>query len=94
MLDEGRPSSTERGYGAPHRRRREAALFRDPYCKCKGCPSCSLHAGCWRPSTESDHVVPKHLGGPDDLTNYQGLCGQCHRSKSAGEASALLLRAG
>ncbi len=91
VRDEGRPSSTKRDYGAAHRRRRETVLCRDPYCKCKGCGSCSLIAGCWRPSNEADHVVPKSLGGSNDLSNYQGMCDQCHCEKSAGEARELML---
>lgn len=80
-----RGSSTQRGYGVAHRRRREATLQRDPYCKCRGCGSCNRIGGCWRPSNQSDHIVPKHLGGSDDLENYQGLCDRCHDEKTLDE---------
>lgn len=32
---------------------------------------------------EVDHVIPLHKGGPDDDTNLQGLCGGCHKAKTA-----------
>ena len=82
---EGRGSSTQRGYGVAHRRRREEVLQRDPYCKCKGCGSCQRTGGCWRPSNQADHVIPKELGGSDDLGNYQGMCDRCHDEKTLDE---------
>ncbi len=30
---------------------------------------------------EVDHRIPKKLGGTDDLSNLQGLCIHCNRSK-------------
>ena len=32
-------------------------------------------------SLEVDHIVPKSLGGADDITNYQALCYTCNASK-------------
>ena len=36
-------------------------------------------------ATELDHPVPLALGGADDETNLQGLCGVCHLAKSIRE---------
>jgi 5-methylcytosine-specific restriction protein A len=35
---------------------------------------------------EVDHVVPLWDGGADDETNYQSLCVECHKVKTAAEA--------
>jgi len=32
---------------------------------------------------EVDHVVPLFRGGADDQTNYQSLCVECHKVKTA-----------
>ena len=30
---------------------------------------------------EVDHIVPKNLGGVDDISNYQALCYTCNAQK-------------
>lgn len=37
-------------------------------------------------ATELDHIVPLHLGGADDESNFQSLCHDCHAAKTADEA--------
>lgn len=37
-------------------------------------------------ATELDHIVPLWQAGTDDPSNLQGLCGDCHRTKTAREA--------
>ncbi|WP_307724421.1 HNH endonuclease [Pseudoduganella lurida] len=58
-----------------------AALFaRDPLCaECR-------RQGRAVPATQRDHIIPLSEGGPDDETNEQGLCGECHEVKSRAEA--------
>ena len=34
-------------------------------------------------ATELDHIVPLHKGGSDEPENWQGLCNECHRDKTA-----------
>ena len=38
---------------------------------------------------EVDHIVPKSLGGADDLTNYQALCYSCNASKGNRDSTDL-----
>jgi 5-methylcytosine-specific restriction enzyme A len=38
------------------------------------------------PSTIADHIRPKAEGGTDERDNYQGICGPCHRDKTARES--------
>lgn len=49
------------------------------------CVHCDRH-GRVTPAVEVDHAVPLHLGGREDRTNLQGLCGNCHKLKTAAEA--------
>jgi 5-methylcytosine-specific restriction endonuclease McrA len=36
------------------------------------------------PATELDHIIPLHKGGEDnDPDNWQGLCAECHKDKTA-----------
>ena len=60
-----------------------AALFsRDPLCaECR-------RQGYVRPATKRDHIVSLADGGPDDETNEQGLCDECHDAKSLQERIA------
>lgn len=37
------------------------------------------------PAVELDHRIPLHKGGPDTEDNWQGLCVECHRIKSAAD---------
>jgi 5-methylcytosine-specific restriction endonuclease McrA len=52
--------------------RRARILTRDPVCRLCGV----------RPSSQADHIIP---GDDHGDTNLQGVCGECHRIKSARE---------
>ena len=43
------------------------------------CELCGISAD--EKSIEVDHILPKSLGGKDDLTNYQALCYSCNAAK-------------
>lgn len=47
------------------------------------CRSC----GEWSDQLEIDHIVPMWEGGSDDVFNLQPLCVECHKEKSAEEAT-------
>jgi 5-methylcytosine-specific restriction endonuclease McrA len=69
---------------------RKRVLERDPICMCRGCKTCTPQ-GCYRASTDDDHIQPLSLGGyagTDVDWNHQGLCRQCHKVKSNKEALA------
>jgi len=36
-------------------------------------------------ANQLDHVIPLYKGGADDESNYQSLCVECHKIKSAEE---------
>jgi 5-methylcytosine-specific restriction endonuclease McrA len=40
-------------------------------------------AYCDEPSETIDHVIPRHRGGTDDLSNLIGACAFCNQSKGA-----------
>jgi 5-methylcytosine-specific restriction endonuclease McrA len=40
---------------------------------------------CGSPASHVDHVIPKHKGGTDELSNLQALCSGCHTFKTAAE---------
>lgn len=83
--DEKRGNSNSRGYGAKWRRLRKLVLNRDPICKCVD-DSCQCGGGgCMKASTDADHIIPKRDGGLDRMPNLQGLCHDCHSSKTARE---------
>lgn len=44
------------------------------------CQLCGVHSSERR--IEVDHVVPRSLGGTNDLANLQALCDECNRGKS------------
>lgn len=73
-LDARRPNSARRGYDARWRRARLMFLARNPFC---------VHCGA--PANEVDHVIPKRRGGLDDESNWQALCGTCHKRKTQKE---------
>ena len=58
---------------------RQAALSRDGY----SCVECGGAA------QEVDHIVPRAMGGEDDLWNLQSLCIPCHRRKTKREAGMI-----
>lgn len=43
-------------------------------------------------ATEVDHIIPLCNGGQDDESNYQSLCSNHHKAKSAGEAKTRAMR--
>lgn len=56
---------------------RAAWLRRNPLCsKC-------LAGGVVRAADEVDHVVPLFKGGADHESNYDSLCLECHKAKTA-----------
>lgn len=40
-------------------------------------------AACWGPAEHLDHIIPLSRGGCDGVHNFQWLCADCNRSKSA-----------
>lgn len=77
-LDQDRPPSSKRGYGAEWRKYRIDYLMRHPLCvQCEAVV----------PSTVVDHI--KDHGGDYNLfwdpNNHQALCKHCHDSKTAKE---------
>jgi len=77
-----RKSRQERGYGRAHELMRESVLQEEPLCR-----AClDMKPPRYTPSTIADHVVPKAEGGGDERENYQGLCAECSRIKTAREA--------
>lgn len=56
------------------------ALFFSHYPLCKHCQA----EGRITIATELDHITPLDKGGEDDdPDNWQGLCRECHRAKTA-----------
>lgn len=85
FADRRRGSRHERGYGTAWQRVREVVLRRDGgLCRCARCTA----SGEVRVAHEVDHVVPKHLGGTDDLDNLRAINRECHAAKTAAEALA------
>lgn len=41
-------------------------------------------------ATEVDHIVPKRLGGRDEIENLQALCKSCHSRKTMMERSGVV----
>lgn len=70
-----RGGSTRRGYDRQWRKRRLTVLQRDPLC------TLCLAQGRIRPSTEADHIVPKHRGGTDEFSNLRGVCKRCNAGR-------------
>lgn len=78
-----RGTSTERGYGARHRRWRTAVLARWPVC-CR----CRTVDRRITPATVADHIVPwkgRHASLRFSIENGQGLCAPCHNVKGKHE---------
>ena len=51
------------------------------------CELCGIRAD--DKALEVDHIVPKSLGGADDITNYQALCYSCNASKGNRDSTDL-----
>lgn len=47
-----------------------------------------LALGVYTEATDLDHVIPLHLGGKDDDSNRQSLCGPHHKEKTLLEKKA------
>lgn len=75
-------STTARGYGHDWRKLRLQVLRRDEYL----CVKCA-QAGLVVEATDVDHIIPKHDGGTNDMSNLQSLCSPCHKEKTAKEDS-------
>jgi 5-methylcytosine-specific restriction protein A len=71
---------THRMTGTPLQRRNAKLRRERPYCVI-----CTKE-GKKRLFDEVDHVIPLHMGGPDDDSNIQGLCYEHHMQKSLKEA--------
>jgi 5-methylcytosine-specific restriction enzyme A len=73
--------------GRPWRRLRLYVLERDKYqCQpCKAIGRISL-------AIEVDHITPICEGGKDEMRNLQGICGDCHKVKSAEESKRAMQR--
>ena len=79
----GNQSSTARGYGYKWQQARKGWLAKHPLCVV-----CDAQ-GRVTAATDVDHIVP-HRGDMrlfwDSTTNWQSLCGPCHKAKTgAGE---------
>jgi len=63
--------------------RQERAWFRDQVLRLH--PVCP----CGRPAVEADHITPIGEGGANDpRANGQGLCADCHRTKTLADRAA------
>ena len=78
----GGKSRHDRGYGSDWDKLRKIVLERDEYL-------CQKHLaeGIYREGNEVDHIISKHKGGTNDLSNLQSLCNTCHREKTLKEAA-------
>ncbi len=77
-----RIGATERIRGSRWMKIRARWLSKHPLCV--GC----IAKGYTRPATQLDHITPLWAGGRDDESNYQSLCDECHKDKTAAEAKA------
>lgn len=76
------PDAVERTRGRAWMERRAKWLRANPLC-------CMCQAdGFVRVADEVDHIVPLVDGGADDESNYQSLCKDHHKTKTAAENSA------
>ena len=52
-----------------------------------GNPLCAIceQQGLLTAATQVDHIVALANGGPDEEANMQGLCADCHRTKTAAD---------
>jgi len=78
IAERARGSASVRGYTSPAwRRLRAQALARDLF-KCQSCGALLMKKG----EAQVDHIIPRAIGGPDELSNLQTLCGPCHGRKT------------
>ena len=62
---------TNKGSTSQWRKIRQTVINRDGCCQMCGTEE----------RLSVDHIVPRHLGGDDNLTNLQVLCSSCNSSK-------------
>lgn len=74
-----KPDAPKRITGRKLQEMREALFQEQPLCVL-----CNK-AGRITPATERDHIIPLTEGGQDVDSNVQGLCKDCHESKSKAE---------
>ncbi|MCB2007567.1 MAG: HNH endonuclease, partial [Rhodoferax sp.] len=76
-----KPTAAKRVTGSKLRAMRASLFRRQPLCvHCEAQGRVVL-------ATQRDHIIPLADGGPDDDTNVQGLCVECHAVKSKAEAA-------
>jgi len=73
-------SRHQRGYGKEWVKLRAIVLKRDAFL----CQTC-LRAGRPQQGKEVDHIIPKSMGGGDDIANLETICNTCHKSKTVRE---------
>ena len=70
----------QRGLGRDHEKMRERVLDEEPFCRaCQEAGRISL-------TTVADHILNRAAGGTNERSNYQGLCDDCHKLKTAQES--------
>jgi 5-methylcytosine-specific restriction protein A len=75
---------TERMRGSTWMKTRHRILMRDNgLCRCEECKA----SGRILVAHEVDHVIPLHEGGADADHNLAAINSECHKRKSAAEAS-------
>lgn len=74
-------TNTERMRGRHRQRRNQLLLSAEPLCR-----ECAKH-GRTTAAQEIDHIIPLHMGGTEHEANLQPLCIDCHKAKTAAEAS-------
>lgn len=82
FADTHRGSRHERGYGTAWDKLRVFILKRDNGL-CQPC----IKQGRVTKATQVDHIVQKKSGGTDEESNLQAICTECHKLKTAREAS-------
>jgi len=78
--DAVRGNRHQRGYGTVWEKLRREVMERDDGL----CQSC-LERGRVTAGNEVDHIVPRVMGGTDELKNLRLLCSDCHAAKSREE---------
>lgn len=74
-------SRHQRGYDSAYDRMRAQVLREEPLCR-----PCDAQ-GFVTASVTADHIIPLAEGGTGERENMQGICGPCHKAKTAKEAT-------